>query len=404
MGNPEAISTEQDTAEKQKPDGEEKSSDKGEKSGKSDSKEKEEQGDSSKKEKKEGDDEDNPKKPPIYKRKGFIIGAIIAAVVIVAVLIVLWLIMRQYVSTDDAYIDGNVVTISPQVSARVLALHIDDNQFVRKGDLLVRLDPIDYQVAFEQADAQVAQAEGQLVQARAEIDSAKALVPQALAQQHAAEASLENARHDFDRYLKVDERARSRQQLENAGTTLTNARSRLEETQASVTSAKARVASAQASEKAAEGQLKVALANRKRAEVNLGYCNIFAPCEGRVTQRTVEAGNVVTIGQALFLIVDPNVWITANFKETQLAHMQPGQSVTIKVDAFSGRKWHGHVQSIQAGSGSRFSVLPAENATGNFVKIVQRVPVKIVFDHGPNTNDAPMLSPGLSVIPRVKVR
>jgi membrane fusion protein (multidrug efflux system) len=118
----------------------------------------------------------------------------------------------------------------------------------------------------------------------------------------------------------------------------------------------------------------------------------------------VEVGNYVAPGQALFMLVDPNVWVTANFKETQLAHMRPGQPVTIKVDAFPGIKWHGHVDSIQAGSGSRFSVLPAENATGNFVKVVQRVPVKILFDHNANTNDAPMLSPGLSVIPRVKVR
>jgi membrane fusion protein (multidrug efflux system) len=122
-----------------------------------------------------------------------------------------------------------------------------------------------------------------------------------------------------------------------------------------------------------------------------------------VTQRTVEAGAYLQTGQAMFALVDPDVWVTANFKETQLKNMKPGQPVTIKVDAFSGEKFEGHVDSIQAGSGSRFSILPAENATGNFVKVVQRVPVKIVFNHGANTNDAPLLSPGLSVIPKVKV-
>jgi membrane fusion protein (multidrug efflux system) len=142
-------------------------------------------------------------------------------------------------------------------------------------------------------------------------------------------------------------------------------------------------------------------ANEKNAEVNLFYCRIYSPVEGRVTARTVDVGNYVSPGQALFMLVDPHVWVTANFKETQLTLLRPGQPVTIHVDAFPGHTWHGHVDSIQAGSGSRFSVLPAENATGNFV---QRVPVKILFDSGPNTNDAPMLSPGLSVEPRVKVR
>jgi membrane fusion protein (multidrug efflux system) len=142
----------------------------------------------------------------------------------------------------------------------------------------------------------------------------------------------------------------------------------------------------------------------KRAEVNLSYCDITAPNDGRITERTVEAGNYAAVGQVLCELVDPNVWVTANFKETQLTHMRPGQPVDIQVDAFPGQKFHGHVDSIQAGSGSRFSVLPAENATGNFVKIVQRVPVKILFEHDANTNNASMLSPGLSVIPKVKIR
>jgi membrane fusion protein (multidrug efflux system) len=301
-------------------------------------------------------------------------------------------------------VDGHVVQISPQVAAQVLVLHIDDNQFVRKGDLLVELDPTDYNVALAQAQAQEAQAQGRLEQARAQIEAAKASVPQALAQQDSAQASLDNATIDYERYKHVDERARSKQQLDNAGTTLTNAAAQLEQAKAQVTVAQANVVTAEASAKAAEGDLKAAEAAVQRAQVNLGYCRIFAPCDGRVTERTVEAGNYVTTAQALFLIVDPNVWVTANFKETQLTHMQPGQPVTIKVDAFPGHKFQGHIDSIQAGSGSRFSVLPAENATGNFVKIVQRVPVKILFDHDANTNNAPMLSPGLSVIPRVKVR
>ena len=283
-------------------------------------------------------------------------------------------------------------------------MHIDDNELVHKGDLLIELDPIDYEVALEQARAQVVSAQGQLAQAQAQIATAKASVLQANAEVEAAQVQFDNATRDLKRYQDVDERARSRQQLDNADTTQKNAWAQLEQAKARKISADANVVSAEASVKAADGQLQTSQANEKRAEVNLSYCKIFAPIDGRVTQRSVEVGNYVAPGGALFMLVDPNVWVTANFKETQLTHMRPGQAVTIKVDAFPGIKWHGHVDSIQAGSGSRFSVLPAENATGNYVKVVQRVPVKIVFDHDANTNNAPMLSPGLSVIPRVTVR
>lgn len=140
-----------------------------------------------------------------------------------------------------------------------------------------------------------------------------------------------------------------------------------------------------------------------RAQLNLSYCRILSPCDGRVTQRTVQAGNYAQVGQVMFMLVEPDVWVTANFKETQLKRMRANQPVMIEVDAYPGRKFRAHVDSIQDGSGSRFSVLPAENATGNFVKVVQRVPVKIVFDDA-RQQGAWGLAPGLSVIPRVRIR
>jgi membrane fusion protein (multidrug efflux system) len=325
-------------------------------------------------------------------------------VLLIAGGIIFWLIARQYVSTDDAYIDGHISQVSSQISAQTIALHVDDNQIVHKGDLLIELDPTDYQVALEQARAQVSAAQGQLAQARAQIGTARASVVQAAAGVDAAQMQLDNATRDLKRYQDVDERARSRQQLDNASTAQRNANAQLEQAQARKTSADAGVVSAQASVKAAAGQLQTSQASEKRGAINLSYCRIFAPIDGRVTQRTVDVGNYVVPGQALFMLVDPNVWVTANFKETQLTLMRPGQPVTISVDAFPHFKFQGHVESIQAGSGSRFGVLPAENATGNYVKIVQRVPVKIVFEHDANTNNAPMLSPGLSVEPRVTVR
>jgi membrane fusion protein (multidrug efflux system) len=250
----------------------------------------------------------------------------------------------------------------------------------------------------------VAASQGRLEQAQAQIASAQAAVVQSSAEVESAQVSFDNATADSRRYKEVDERARTQQQLDNATTAQKSAAAQLAKAKAGRVSAEANVATARASLKASEGELQTSLAAVHRAEVNLSYCRILAPVNGRVTERTVENGNYVVSGQALFMLVDPNVWVTANFKETQLTHLRQGQPVSIKVDAFPAHKFRGRVDSIQAGSGSRFSVLPAENATGNYVKVVQRIPVKIFFEHNANTNDAPMLSPGLSVTPRVKVR
>ncbi|HZV35693.1 MAG TPA: HlyD family secretion protein [Verrucomicrobiae bacterium] len=344
------------------------------------------------------------KKAPVHRRPVvlIIIGAVLLVLIIGAILY--WLHSRDFVSTDDAYLDADIVQVAPQVAALVRTRHVDDNQFVHKGDLLIELDPTSYQVALQQAQAQLISSQGRLAQVQAQIGAAKASVVQASAQIDAAQVALDNTTRDLERYQSVDVRARSRQQLDNAIAAQKNAQAQLEQAQAQKTSAEANVGTSAAAIKAAEGDVKTAEAAVKRAEVNLGYCNIYAPCDGRVTQRSIEAGNYVQTGQTMFMLVQPDVWVAANFKETQLAHMQPGQPVTIKVDAFPDRKYNGHVDSIQAGSGSRFGVLPAENATGNFVKIVQRVPVKIVFDHGANTNDAGLLSPGLSVRPSVRIR
>jgi membrane fusion protein (multidrug efflux system) len=350
-----------------------------------------------------GEQGQDKNKPPVYKRRAFIIASIAAILLLIGGIIV-WLVLRQYVSTDDAYIDGHVTQVSPRVSAQVLSLHVQDNELVRQGDLLVELDPTDYQVALEQAVAQVASSQGRLTQARAQIETAKADVAQAAATVDAAQVQLDNATRDLKRYEEVDERARSREQLDNAETVQKNAQAQLEQAKAKKASADANVQSSDASVVAADGELQTSRASQRRAEVNLSYCKIFAPTDGRVTQRTVEVGNYVAVGQALFMLADPHVWVTANYKETQLQRMRIGQPVTIKVDAYPGAKWHGHVDSLQAGSGSRFSILPAENATGNYVKVVQRIPVKILFDDPVNTNDAVLFSAGMSVIPRVKIR
>jgi membrane fusion protein (multidrug efflux system) len=374
---------------------------------KKDSDKKDSDEDSDKEDKDGKDDkekEDKPKKPPAYKRPAVIISVSIVLIIAIVAALLYWLHARHFVSTDDAYIDGHVVQVAPQVPAPVIALHVNDNQLVRKGDLLVELDETDYQVALQQAQAQLTASQGRVAQAQAQLESAHAGVAEAIAEVDAAQVALDNATADLKRYQAVDERARSQQQLDNAITAQKNAQAHLEQAKAKKVSADASVNTANAQIKAAEGETRTAEASVKRAQVNLGYCRISAPADGRVTQRSVEVGNYVATGATMFMLVSPEVWVTANFKETQLRHMQPGQPVTIKVDAYSNLELKGTVDSIQAGSGSRFGVLPAENATGNFVKIVQRVPVKIVFDFGANTNNAQLLSPGLSVIPKVRVR
>jgi membrane fusion protein (multidrug efflux system) len=311
--------------------------------------------------------------------------------------------IAPYESTDDAYIDGHIISVSPQVSALVAAIHIDDNLYVHKGDLLVELDPTDYQVALSQARGAEASTEGKLEQARAGVDTAVSAVAEARAEVVSALATFENANLDWKKYQGLEPAARSQEVADTVTAKQKTAAAAVEQAKASVQSAQSQVTAAKANVIAADGDYRKAQADTKRAEVNLGYCRIIAPTDGRITSKAVDPGDYVTALNPLFEIVPANVWVTANFKETQLNNMQPGQPVTLTVDAYSKMTLHGTVNSIQAGTGSRFSIIPAENATGNFVKIVQRVPVKITLDGDPNADSNRLLSPGMSVTPKVRV-
>jgi len=340
--------------------------------------------------------------PPFYRRPVAIVGLVIVVLLGVGG-IFYWFDARNFQDTDDAFIDGHVVAITPQVSALVSAIHIDDNQVVHKGDLLVELDPTDFQVALQQAQGAQASAEGKLEQAKASVPAAQSAVVEAQAELDAQQVNFENADRDLKRYLQLDERAKSQQAQDNALAAQKTAIAQVEQAKAKLQSTQSQVLSAQANVTAAEGDLKKAIADTRRAEVNLGYCKIYAPIDGRVTTKNVDPGMYVTPANPLFALVPSDVWVTANFKETQLGDMQPGQPVTIAVDAYPDKEFHGTVQSVQMGTGSRFSVIPAENATGNFVKVVQRVPVKITFDTDPNSDPNHLLAPGMSVEPRVRI-
>jgi membrane fusion protein (multidrug efflux system) len=312
----------------------------------------------------------------------------------------------HFESTDDAFIDGHVVPISPQIPALVRAVYVDDNTLVHKGDVLVQLDPTDYQVALDQTRATAAAMLGQLQQASAQVTAAQAGVQEAQAELDVKQSDRANVDADYRRYqeLAKTQGAVSKQQLDASSAAQRSAAAQVERARAQLAEAQSQILTAQANVIAAKGNLDKSIADEHRAEVNLGYCTLIAPCDGRITRKSVEPGSYVETGQNLFAIVPADVWVTANFKETQLERIKVGQRVTINADAYPGVNFYGRVDSIQSGTGSRFSMLPAENATGNFVHVVQRVPVKITLDGDPGERDqSHPLTPGMSVDPEVSV-
>ena len=428
------------------------------------------------------------------KRKFIIIGAVVLIVLVVGG-VAYWLYSRQFESTDDAFVDADITQVSPKVSAYVAKVYVDGNQRVKKGDLLVELNPQDYQNKVEQAKAalenakaqyQASQAnvdltkattaaaqqqarsnvkttssnvdqsraaanarQAQVSQARRAVTTAQANLNQTRAQVPKAESDVRLAQVEYDRraalYARGDISKQSLDQglnaiqtaqanLNAANRAVDAAQSRVDEAQANAAAAEdtyrqalaqinvsqsqvgesqgrladanaapERVAVSQTSTSTAQAQIAAAQAALDQAQQDLDSTKILAPEDGVVTRKTVEEGQLVQIGTPLMAISQSDdIWVVANFKETQLENMQIGQKVTISIDAYPNKTFHGHVDSFQAGTGSRFSLLPAENATGNFVKVVQRIPIKIVFDDRPD--DVKILAPGMSAEPTVKVR
>jgi membrane fusion protein, multidrug efflux system len=339
---------------------------------------------------------------PRWRRLLGIVGALVVGLGVIVVGTIYWLHSRSFENTDDAFVDGYVTQMAPQVAGRVTGLKFVDNEHVTAGQVLLLIDPRDYQVKLDQVTAQRANAEAAVEQARAQLAVQRANLDQSRANVQVAESDLVQARQDYERFTSIDPHAVTRQQVDNATATFRSAQAKLDAAHQTVEGANAQVAAAAAQQRAAETQVRAADANVAAAELQLSYCTIVAPVTGRIGHRTVDVGNYVNPGQALFAIVQDDMWVTANFKETQLADIRPGQPVDISIDAIPSTKFRGRVDSFQPGSGTEFSVLPAENATGNFVKIVQRLPVKIVFDDDRLKNYR--VSPGLSVEPSVRVR
>lgn len=319
-------------------------------------------------------------------------------------------------STDDAFIAGHIISLAPRVAGQVAAVHVLDNQLVRSNELLVELDPADLTASSAQKEASAAaqSANYQTVLAALELMQAKLATAQASAResQASAEAVESTAKKTQADFLRAED---LRKQNTISAQEFDSAQAATQQTEANLNSAKqkanadtSRVAEAEAQLNATKSAVAMALAQSHSAQkdadaaaLNLSYTKIFAPCDGRVTRKAVEAGDYLQAGQQILSLVPPEVWVVANFKESQLAQMSPGQPATVEIDALGGKEFRAHVDSVQAGSGAAFSLLPPENASGNFVKVVQRVPVKIIFDEPLPAEK--VIGPGLSVAPSVQV-
>jgi membrane fusion protein (multidrug efflux system) len=437
------------------------------------------------------------KKPKKSKLPFVILGAVLLVAAVGG--LIYWLYSRQYESTDDAFIEGDVVQISPKVSAYVTKVHVTENQQIHKGDLLVELDTKDLEAKLEQARAQLRAAQAQRSSAQATVDltkktteatqtqarssvqsaqtnvqqtaiaadSKQSLIAEAQGAVRTAEANLAQtkatvpqvqsnlnlAQKEYNRRLTLYENGDvSRQSLDQALTSLQTAQAQLNAAQKQILAAQSKVNEAQAGVTTARDNYRQSLAQIEltkaqvgesagklqdaeaapervsvsesqvgnaeasigqaeaavhQAELELAYTKIYAPEDGYVSRKAVQEGQLVQIGTPLMALAQSNeIWVVANFKETQLELMRVGQEVDIEVDAYPNTEFHGKVQSFQLGTGSRFSLLPTENASGNYVKVVQRIPVKIVFDQEStrNMDDVHLLAPGMSVEPSVKVR
>lgn len=332
---------------------------------------------------------------PKGRRPWIVIVAVVLFAIIAAATVSLVVYGGHLQSTGDAYVEGRVIRISPRVSGPVLHLYVDDNTPVKADDTLLEIDPADYQAKVDQAAASLAAAKSNVEQAKATVLSANAAVGEAQAALSAAQTDAKRAESDYRRYAATGTDGVSAQRLETARAAADAADDQREAAAKKLVAAKAQSNVARTNVGTAESNVAAAQAQLQFAQLQLQYTKVVAPESGRVTNRHVEAGDFVSAGQPLLAIVPDDIWVIANFKEVQLQRMQVGQKVDICVDAFPDLKFRAEVQSLQAGTGSRFQMLPPENATGNWVKVVQRLPVKIIFE--PRQVGLDRLAQGMSV-------
>ena len=323
--------------------------------------------------------ETEKKQPPKGMKRT--IGAVVALVVLCAAGYFGYQAM-MYQTTDDAYVETTTVQVAPRVSGQITEVYITDNQKVKEGDLVAKIDPADYEIRLEQAEARLERTLLNQKNAKANFE--------------ASQSNIDLAKKDLERYQTLYEQgAVSKQTLDAAQVKYDSARANLTNTEQALLS--------ENGQKVADADLKEIKALRDKAKLDLGYTNIYAPQTGTVSSRRVEKGMYVNVGTPLFVIVPENVWVVANYKENQLRHMKPGQEVDIKIDTYPNHVFKGKIDSIQRASGAKSSLFPPENAVGSFVKIVQRIPVKIVFTEDIDPEQYNIV-PGMSVVPKVRVK
>jgi membrane fusion protein, multidrug efflux system len=383
----------------------------------------EEPSDDSKKKESEGKSKQKKKRDLFHRIGGRTTLIVVGAIVFILILffgVRYWLYFSNHETTDDAYTAGHTHQISPRISGTIEEVLVDDNWYVKAGQPLVRLDPSDYQVALQKAKAQLQQSQAQesqaaaaIAQAEAELKQREAQVSQSSAQMDQLVAQVEIAQINYERdsqLFQKDMKAVAKADVDTTKATLDSAKANLAGAQANVDANKAAVETAKANLQSGRAQLESAQATVAasqsevaNAELQLAYCTIPSPVNGRIAQKSAENGNRVQVAQALMAVVEDDVWVLANLKETQLKRVQIGEPVEINVDVIPGHKFIGKVDSLQAGTGSNFALLPPDNATGNFIKIVQRVPVKIVFDADSIRDFRSKIVPGLSSEPSIDV-
>lgn len=319
----------------------------------------------------------------------------------------MWYHGHYFVETENAYVSGHVHPVSARIAGVVTRVLVEDNQRVKAGDVIAELDPADQHVRVEQIEAQIASARQQVIQADAQVAQVRAQAEAAKAQVGQSQALALRARQDAERFSQLytkQMKAVSKAEVDAANAARTAAAADVNARRDNATAAEAQIAAASSARDVSRAQIRVLQAQLKDAKQQVGYSRILAPVDGRIGRRSVEVGARVQPGQQLVAVVEDKVWVTANFKETQLAGLKPGQAVDLQIDALPDERLVGRVHSFSPASGNQFALLPADNATGNFTKIVQRVPVKITLAPADVQRLAGRLVPGMSVEAEVDVR
>lgn len=336
-----------------------------------------------------------------YQKKRVIVPGITAVLFLILGIISIFY-SFYYQSTDDAFIEGRLITVAPKVAGHISNLYIDDNDEVKKGQLIAKIDARDYEAKVKQLEAELMQAKANSDVSVSNTETSKALLAQSSEGLDSAKAKLDFAKKDFNRFNELNkEGICTKQEFDSSKTQLDVANAAYNEALERKKGMNASLESSIAKQSAAEANIKKLEAELEIAKLNLSYTDIYAPQDGTISSRKVEQGNYVTVGQALFSIVSPDVWVVANFKETQVGNMKKGQPVVIKIDTFGGKKFKAQVDSIQRASGAKASLFPPENAVGSYIKIVQRIPVKITFTEDYSDYN---IVPGMSVVPKVKIK